>query len=181
MRPQLKANRLHGCFLVLGALWATACGPPQEANSGEDALHLEWELDRTEANRAFVTRALEDAVSSTEGLERGSSGSVLEFAPGPEAHRVLLETYIGEEAVLLVLQEGTPTVSDPLVIGRWILGGFGPVEVADYDGDLLPDAAYCLWPENESADGEPRVSGFKDGAWYTIEHPSGELPKCSAG
>lgn len=151
---------------------------------GPSALQLEWQFQADPAVKAVVSELLAEATSRPDGPPEGGPGVLYDFSMSGESRFLLLtHTRAGPSdpnptATLFVLQEGVPRVSAPLSAGLWSLGGFGPVTIRDFDGDNEPDVAFCLWPEDETADGDAVVHGYADGAWYTIDSPQSAPPEC---
>jgi hypothetical protein len=57
---------------------------------------------------------------------------------------------------------------------------FAPEKVDDYDGDGLPDLAYCVWPNGESQPGQAMAVGYNAGNWYRLQKYVQALPDCTS-
>jgi hypothetical protein len=156
-------------------------------NAQESTMNLEWEFEADTQETAVINSLLREVIDVRLDRPVGKTGVIHRFASARAQRRYLLMTYLENgntleepEAVLFVLQIAQPRVSDHLVIGRWGIGSWGPVEINDYDNDVQPDVAYCDWPSEDARKGAVRVKGYLNGSWYSIRKPHGSVPGCQA-
>lgn len=185
-----RGDWVMSCALALFVATGSGCSDHEQPDgleqTSEMALQLAWEFERGPEDEAAVASMLEELVDATDRLHRGASGAVYRFGSDGTTRRYLILSFLTDslgaadgEAAVFALGWGLG-VLPPLVIGRWTLGGFGPIHISDYDEDGRADVAFCSWPEDEAADGQVQVFGVVDGSWYRIAEPSGELPSCEA-
>lgn len=155
----------------------------EQADSQEQPLSLEWTFEPDSEEVAAVRVLIRSLVDRQRDPPLGASGVLYRFGSEQAQTRYLLLTYMETghmqnepDAVLFVLDK--PHNSEPMVIGRWGIGTWGPLAVKDYDDDGLPDVAFCEWPGENAQQGKARVAGYSGGSWYWISKPVGSLPEC---
>lgn len=193
-RVRVAAMVVAGCYL---AAVLSGCVSQSNATSGipnpdasaaglqggvaDTALwgSLEWRFEGDSLDERDVGTYVKRLESGPLHPDSGSVAVVYRFGMVDTHRRYLLMAFMPEPSataserrpvaiIALGAGAGADGYSAPHVIGVASLGRFGIDSVADFDADGLPDVAYCEYPDDERAPGQPHVVGYRSGRWYPI-------------
>jgi len=166
-------------------LLALGCQSETEQDAGQiSALSVQRSFEQSDPERAHIDSLLE-AIRVDMGLTH-FAGTLFRFdrdEAEPREYFLFMippPTYRGGEMVFVGLGgtlSSTPSFHTGVTFAPRSLS---VSEIDDYDGDDLPDVAYCVWPQEESADGRSHAVGIRGGVWYDLPADSLTLPACSA-
>lgn len=188
-----QQHYLLGISVVVIFAVTGGCGDVDNAARGSDTVEdrvdslpeppqefVQYEFDATDSERAALERLFGQVRKQLDATH--IAGSVYRFSvAGADARYLLVLISPPSPVRLFALGEGVGSAG---VSRPWSTGvEFHPSRpslnierIADFDGDSVPDVAYCTWPSDTGTAGSLHAVGYREDTWYRIGEQLSALP-----